>query len=101
MWCGIDRYPDHKNNVFPIQTKIGKSENILSAGLVSVVKKADRKLTFIPIVFVLLRMWGTIQFFYSLGVSQYIFCACTTRGIAAGFTVLTYLQVKLVCVVGD
>ncbi|XP_064385388.1 G-protein coupled receptor 157-like [Halichondria panicea] len=74
------------------QTKIGESENILSAGLISVVKKADRKLTFIPIVFVLLRIWGTIQFFYSLAVSQYISCACTTQVIATVFTVLTYFQ---------
>ena len=28
-----------------------------------VVKKADRKLTFIPVVFILLRIWGTIRFF--------------------------------------
>ncbi len=81
-----------------MQTKIGESENILSAGLISVVKKADRKLTFIPIVFVLLRIWGTIQFFYSLAVSQYISCACTTQVIATVFTVLTYFQVKLGCV---
>ncbi len=77
-----------------LQTKIGESENILSAGLVSVVKKADRKLTFIPIVFVLLRMWGTIQFFYSLAVARYIKCACTTPGISLGFELLGYLQVS-------
>ena len=30
---------------------------------VEVLKKADRKLTFIPVLFILLRMWGTIRFF--------------------------------------
>jgi len=28
-----------------------------------VVKKADRKLTLIPVVFILLRVWGTVRFF--------------------------------------
>ncbi len=73
---------------------MGETENILSAGMVNVVKKADRKLTFIPIVFVLLRMWGTIQFFYSLGVSSYIKCACTNPIVATAFQVLNYLQVN-------
>lgn len=29
---------------------------------VEVAKKADHKLTFIPVVFILLRIWGTIRF---------------------------------------
>ena len=78
------------------QTKLGTSENILSAGMINIVKKADRKLTFIPIMFVLLRMWGTLQFFYSLIVSSSIVCSCTTSGIAIGFQILSGLQVSFV-----
>ncbi|KAJ7336572.1 Basement membrane-specific heparan sulfate proteoglycan core protein [Desmophyllum pertusum] len=35
----------------------------LTVRSVEVAKKADHKLTFIPVVFILLRIWGTIRFF--------------------------------------
>ena len=40
-------------------------------------RKADSKLVFIPMVFVLLRLWGTVQFFYLLAVPLQIErCTC-------------------------
>lgn len=67
------------------------------------VQKADRKLTFIPIMFILLRIWGTIQFFYSIIVSPYL-CkvppvyphhtpACVPENVFRGFMILGYFQV--------
>ena len=35
----------------------------LTKQYVEVAKKADQKLTFIPVVFILVRIWGTIRFF--------------------------------------
>ena len=37
--------------------------HLLTPKALEVVKKADRKFKFIPIVFILLRVWGTIRFF--------------------------------------
>lgn len=51
-----------------LQTRIGEERNYLSSGLVAAVRKADSKLVFIPMVFVLLRMWGTLQFFYGFAI---------------------------------
>ena len=42
---------------------IASGGHFLTLKSIEVVKKADRKLTFIPVVFILLRMWGTIRFF--------------------------------------
>ena len=53
-----------------MQTKIGEERNYLSSGLVAAVRKADSKLVFIPMVFVLLRMWGTLEFFYSVALPK-------------------------------
>ena len=36
--------------------------SFLTLRSIEVVKKADRKLTFIPVVFIMLRIWGTIRF---------------------------------------
>ena len=69
------------------------------------VQKADRKLTFIPIMFIFLRIWGTIQFFYSIIVSPYLYLckvppvyphhtpACAPWDVFVGFMILGYLQV--------
>ena len=42
----------------------------MAPNLVEVVKKAERKLTFIPVLFILLRMWGTLQFVFSIVVKE-------------------------------
>lgn len=42
--------------------------HFLTLKSVEVAKKADLKLTFIPVVFILLRIWGTIRFIRFLAV---------------------------------
>ena len=37
--------------------------DFLTPKALEVIKRAERKLTFIPMVFILLRIWGTIRFF--------------------------------------
>ena len=76
------------------QTQRVESRQLLSSGLVTAVQKADRKLTFIPIIFILLRIWGTIQFFYSIGVSKYTKSQCVPEGVFYRYLVLGYLQVS-------
>ena len=89
--------------IFFIQKRISESSQYLSPEVVVAVLKADRKLTSIPVMFILLRIWGTIQFFYSIAVSPHL-CkvppeyphhipVCAPWGVFVGFMVLGYLQV--------
>ena len=58
---------------------------------VEVLKKADRKLTFIPVLFILLRMWGTIRFF------RFLACLpdCLHSGPRPAYRWLEILQVSM------
>ena len=58
---------------------------------VEVLKKADRKLTFIPVLFILLRMWGTIRFF------RFLACLpdCHHLGPRPAYRWLEILQVSM------
>jgi len=77
------------------QTQGVESRQFLSSGLVTAVQRADRKLTFIPIMFILLRIWGTIQFFYSILVSIfYRNGQCVPEWAFNGYLVLGYMQVS-------
>ena len=76
------------------QTQRVESRQFLSSGLVTAVQRADRKLTFIPIIFILLRIWGTIQFFYSIVVIKYTKGQCVPGWVFYGYLVLGYLQVS-------
>ena len=77
------------------QTRLDESKQFISMGLVAAVQKADRRLTLIPVVFILLRIWGTIQFFYSIIVTRSIpnYNECVSNGVSVGFLILGYLQV--------
>ena len=87
------------------QTRIGEERNYLSAGLVSAVRKADSKLVFIPVMFVLLRMWGTIQFVYTFIIphTNSDTCTCIDGNFRGGLIFLGVMQVHntllLSCVV--
>lgn len=72
------------------QAQLGYSGQFLSSELVAVLRKSDKKLVAIPILFVLLRMWGTVQYFYSLGA--YTQEGCTTTPWYVGFMLLSFLQ---------
>ena len=50
-------------HVFQINRGFPAGSHFLTVRSIEVVRKADRKLMFIPVVFILLRIWGTIRFF--------------------------------------
>ena len=85
------------------QTRIGEEKNYLSAGLVNAVRKADSKLVFIPMVFVLLRAWGTMQFFYTVTVHLTPItesphrCYCVSPAYYKGLVFLGVMQVRRTC----
>ena len=60
-------------------------------------EKVERRLIFIPGFFLALRIWGTVQFFYSIGVSHHHDkhdAGCIPMRIHIGFQILGYLQVR-------
>jgi len=62
----------------------------------SATEQAEKRLLYIPALFLLLRVWGTTQFFYSIGVSHYIEApGCVPSGIHTGFMILGILQVGM------
>ena len=61
---------------------------------VAAVRRADRKLTFIPVVFILLRLWGTAQFIYASSVYHVTYFGCVPKSYAVGFTFFAYMQVR-------
>lgn len=53
--------------------------------------EVKQRLLLIPIVFILLRMWGTLQFFYSLAVSHQNKDGCipkTSQKVFLGFAIV-------------
>ena len=55
--------------------------------------EVKQRLLLIPIVFILLRMWGTIQFFYSLAVSSQNHNGCIPPLSRRVFLALAIVQV--------
>lgn len=55
--------------------------------------QVEKRLLAIPLLYILLRMWGTLQFFYSLTVSGQKHGACIPEGVKIVYTVLGILQV--------
>ena len=76
-----------------MQTKLGEEHNYLSSGLVAAVRKADSKLVFIPMVFVLLRMWGTLEFFYLVALPK-VHGHCIHTNYYQGLVFLGVMQVR-------
>lgn len=74
------------------QTRLGEESNYLSSSLIAAVRKADSKLVFIPVVFVLLRMWGTIEFFYTISLPTHD--ACIPTKFHSGLVFLGVMQVS-------
>ena len=59
--------------------------------------EVKQRLLLIPIVFILLRMWGTIQFFFSLATSSQNHNGCIPPTSRKVFLILAIVQV-CVCV---
>lgn len=66
----------------------------LSAGGVATMKQVDRKLIFIPVIFLLLRIWGTLQFIVAsaITITQ---CYCISYPAYIILSILAYLQVSM------
>ena len=58
----------------------------------------EKRLMLIPLMFVLLRMWGTIQFFFSIATSSLNQGGCVPPWMQTVYLVLGILQVVCVCV---
>ena len=67
-------------------------------GVASVLlKKVELKLSFIPVAFIFFRMWGTLQFFFSIVVFQLPAIdstGCVPYGIYIVLKVFAVLQVS-------
>lgn len=57
------------------------------------IEQAEKRLMFIPIVFLILRIWGTIQYFYSIGVSGRNRDGCIPHEVQIVFYFLGIMQV--------
>ena len=78
---------------FPLQTKEAGVYNFINPSTISVMQRADKKLSFIPVVFILLRLWGTVQLFYAIGRTHNIYYGCTVYADWIGFQFFSYTQV--------
>ncbi len=56
--------------------------------------EVKQRLIFIPMAFILLRMWGTIQFFYSLTRRHKVMDGCVSEGDKILFVTFGVLQVS-------
>ncbi len=57
--------------------------------------KAERKMIYIPVIFLLLRVWGTAEFFLNIGM-QFTYPmkdGCILKGFHTANVVLGYFQV--------
>ncbi len=55
----------------------------------------EKRLLLIPLMFILLRVWGTVQFFFSIATSDLNQDGCVPQWMATVYYVLGILQVSL------
>ena len=60
---------------------------------VAMVENVEKRLLYIPLMFILLRIWGSIQFFFSLAVADGNQEGCIPNVVHTVFFVLGILQV--------
>jgi len=79
-----------------MQSKTNSAKKALNATTLALLKRSDKRMVAIPMVFVLLRCWGTLHFFYSLAVSQDVTKhGCTNTKFFVGFFFLAVMQVSI------
>ena len=71
-----------------------QSRDQVNPKLVPKLNVAEKRLLAIPLLYIFLRMWGTLQFFYSLGVSGTINNGCIPQQVHDIFFTLGVLQVR-------
>ena len=62
---------------------------------VAMVENVEKRLLYIPLMFILLRIWGSIQFFFSLAVDDDNQKGCIPNVVHTVFFVLGILQVLI------
>lgn len=70
--------------------RISRYTNLFTGG-VAAMRQVDQKLIFIPVVFLLLRVWGTLQFIVSFSISIH-HCYCVSHDAHIILSILAYLQ---------
>ena len=55
----------------------------------------EKRLLAIPLLFILLRIWGTLQFFYSLAVASQNHAGCIPNTVRNAFMIIGILQVRV------
>lgn len=58
------------------------------------VSSVEKRLLAIPLLYILLRMWGTLQFFYSMAVDHTNVSGCIPETVQRGYFILGILQVS-------
>ena len=53
----------------------------------------NRRFKYIPVFFLLLRIWGTVQLFYSIGMAGKNHDGCLPPGVQTGYFILGIVQV--------
>jgi len=71
-----------------------QSHNKINPQMAPKVDTVEKRLLAIPLLYIFLRMWGTLQFFYSLGVSSTIHKGCIPKTVQIIFFILGILQVR-------
>ena len=60
---------------------------------VAMVENVEKRLLYIPLMFIILRIWGSIQFFFSIAVADDNQKGCIPNVVHTVFFVLGILQV--------
>jgi G protein-coupled receptor 157 len=79
-------------SVLYIMIRIKVSSQPQRAKTINIAGRVDVRLLAIPILFIVCRMWGTLQFFFSLSVSSQIHHGCVTSAIHWAFRLFGYFQ---------
>ena len=81
----------YSNNIYSFPSQ---SHDKINPQMVPKVGTVEKRLLAIPLLYIFLRMWGTLQFFYSLGVSGTIHKGCIPKPVQIIFFVFGILQVR-------
>ena len=80
--------------IYILQTKTAANRISLSEGVITAIQQVDRKLIYIPVMFLLLRMWGTVQFIVASSIHKTDCHHCISQPASIFLYILGYLQVS-------
>ena len=56
--------------------------------------KVNKILTLIPLLFIILRIWSLVQYFYTISIAKRFPNGCVPPGLKAGYLTLGIIKVK-------